>query len=474
MTVPGSNSVKNHALSRRSLLKTGLYAGLATLGGGLFVGGCGRRRRARPNILLITIDTVRPDFLGCYGYSKNTSPNLDAFAAESLLFEKCLTHAPETRLSFASILTGFWPHETKVTTNRRLPNGLVTVAETLLRNGYDTAAVISNYMLRKTLGYEQGFAVYDDAMQQREIIRKWPERIAQYTTDRAIKMLTDYSGERFFMWIHYQDPHGPYTPPQPYSKMFIDPAAQPRELRLNDSLSGIGGIPAYQRLGRNLDFNYYVSQYEGELRYQDEHFGRLVAALKKLRYYDDTFIILTSDHGEGMGEHNYYFAHGETLYQHMTHVPLMIRFGRDFIGRRSDVVQQIDFAPTILNIAGVEPQLPYRGRDLRREYDEPPEVFAEMKSPLLSDGVKFSLVSNGLKMIYTPLYGTCELYNLQTDPAEEQDLINSPDYATTVPNMKTKLLSMRKDDRLGITDTGPEQQLSEEELEKLKSLGYLE
>jgi arylsulfatase A-like enzyme len=469
----GSKRKSVRGLNRREILKYGLYGGLTMgLSGSLWLTGCSKKRYGKgPSIILITVDTLRPDYLSCYGYSKNTSPNIDQFAADGLLFENCLSHAPETRLSIASILSGFLPHETKVTKNILLTGGVETIAEILQRQGYKTAAVISNYVLRKNLGYEQGFMIYDDTMDERELVRRLPERIAQYTTDRAIELLKRFRKDSLFIWIHYQDPHGPYTPPKPFNQMFRNPAQKPRNIRVNTSVSGRGGIPSYQMLGINTDYHYYVSQYEGEIRYQDTHFKRLIDALKQLDLYDDALIILSSDHGEGMGEHDYYFAHSENLYSHLTHVPLIVKYGKELAGRRTDFVQHIDIVPTIFSILGLEADSRFRGRDLREPHKTNREIFAEMNCPFVKDSIKFSIVTQGLKLIHTPLYQQYELFDLKGDPQEKRNLISEPAYGKDVEDMKKRLNHICKEDFLDLRTISP-YKLTEEEIRKLKSLGY--
>jgi len=464
-------------ITRREILKYGLYGGLSVaLSGSHLLSGCGKLGHGKkPSIILITVDTLRADHLGCYGYSRNTSPNIDAFAKDALLFENCLSHAPDTRMSFASMLSGFLPHETKTTKILRpLPTGVNTIAEILRQQGYETAAVISNYVLRKGLGFEQGFMTYDDTMNQRELVRPWPERTAGPTTDRAIELLTQLHKTQLFMWIHYQDPHGPYTPPGYFAELFQTHEQSPRNIKANTSLSGCGGIPSYQRLGANRDFHYYVSQYDGEIRYQDEHFKRLIEALMRLGLYDDALIIFSSDHGEGMGEHDYFFSHGERLYSGLTHVPLIIKYGKTLTGKRTDFVQHIDIVPTILNMLDIKPDSRFRGRDLLKQYGTKKEIFAEMDSPLIKDGIKFSIVLDGLKLIYTPLYQQYELFELETDPYEEYNLINDQKYQGQAEDLKIRLDRIRKEDFLKIDYVKKPQKLTEDEIKNLRSLGYIQ
>ena len=339
-------------LSRRTMLKYGVYGGAAAaLSSNLWLGGCSKLgKKKRPNIFLIIIDTLRPDHLSCYGYPRNTSPNIDQFAKNALLFENCFSHASSTGGSCACILSGFLAHETKVLVyGYALPSAVEILPEMLRRQGYKNAAVISNYVLRKRTNWTQGFDVFDDTMDDKELVRGLPERTAKGTTDRAIELINQFSRDPLFMWIHYQDPHGPYTPPKQYAGMFWNPDdKKPRNIKVNKKESGTGGIPSYQKLPNNsTNYHYYVSQYDAEIRYIDEHFKRLIDTLKEQGIYDESLIILTSDHGEGMGEHNYYFAHGENLYNQLIHVPLIIRHGNELTGRRKDFVQHLDIVPTI-------------------------------------------------------------------------------------------------------------------------------
>ena len=474
MDKTGKQTLREH-ISRRQVLKYGIYGGLtASASNMLWLTGCGKKAKSKgPSIILITVDTLRPDYLGCYGCTEDTSGNIDRFAEDALLFENCLSHAPETRLSFASMLSGFLPYETKIAEKNWFPKEVKTLAEILKRQGYKTAAVVSNFVLRKGLGWEQGFAIYDDTMNENELVRNLPERIAEYTTNRAIELLRQFHKKPLFLCVHYQDPHGPYTPPEPYNKMFQNPRQLPHYIRLSRSMSGYGGIPSYQKLQTHRDYHHYVSQYKGEIRYQDEHFKRLIDALKQLGLYDSAFIVFSSDHGEGMGEHNYYFAHGENLYNNQIHVPLIIKLGTQLAGRRTDLVGHIDIVPTILNIAGIEPDQHLRGGDLRKEPETKREIFAEMNSPLLLERIKYAIVLDELKLIHAPRYKQYELYNIKVDPHEENNLISNSQYVQQTDDLKTRLKRICEEDFLKLPSDIKRREFTNEEIEKLKSLGYL-
>lgn len=462
-------------LSRREILKCGLYGSLAaSLSPSLWLSGCRtRRHKKRPWVFLISVDTLRADHLGCYGYHRNTSPAIDRFAEDALLFKNCLSHAPITGSSCASMLSGLLPHEIKVVGNNSPPRKAKMLAEILKSAGYKTLGVVSNYVLRKGIGWEQGFKIYDTSFGDRELVRRTPERIAEDTTDRAVELLKKFHTEQLFMWIHYQDPHGPYIPPKTFAEMFRDHGKRAANLKLNETVSGWGGIPSYQKLGENTDLHYYISQYDGEIRYFDDHFNRLLDALKELGRFERSLIIFTSDHGEGMGEHDYYFAHGENLYNSLIHVPLIVKFGREMTGIRTDFVQHVDIVPTILKILGIETKFRFRGNDLRRICSPDRDIFAEMISSTNEYETKSSIVSGGFKLIHTPVYKQYELFNLIEDPYEERNLIDDPNYRQRGQDLTARLSKTPKGDLLELRKGSRRRRLTNEEKEKLKSLGYV-
>jgi len=422
------------------------------------------RSPGRGNIILISVDTLRPDHLGCYGYGKNTSPAVDAFAKDAVLFENCFAQAPTTRPSCASFLSGFFPHECKVTFNSdNLPPQVKTIAEHLKGRGYRTMAVSSNFVLGPGSGFDQGFDVFDNTLDDLELVRRVPERVAANTTDAAIGLL-ESAGDRFFLWVHYQDPHGPYTPPPPFDTAFLDPARQTRKIPLNSTLSGIGGIPWYQWQGNEDDYGFYVARYDGEIGYTDEHIGRLLQALKDKGLYDGALIIFTSDHGEGMGEHDYFFAHGEFVYNNLARVPLVIRQAKALPGRRSDYAQLLDIVPTILRYAGMKPGSNLRGRNLLGAALSPTPILCEM------DG-KYSMIENGIKVIAHVEEREFMLFDLRADMDEQRDLITDQSYEGYIKPLLTQIDDFIAEDRIKGAVAAPAD-LSDEDKEKLKTLGY--
>jgi arylsulfatase A-like enzyme len=425
-------------------------------------------RAGRPSIILISVDTLRPDHLGCYGYDKATSPHVDAFAGESILFERCFSQAPTTRPSCGTILSGYFPHELKIFNNSdNLSPAVVTVAERLRGAGYLTLGVVSNFVLRNGAGFEQGFDYYDDRMDDAEITRGIPERIAAKTTDAAIGLLRLHHKARLFMWIHYQDPHGPYNPKPPYDTMFLDASVEPRNLPVNATISGMGGIPSYQAINGQRDYYHYRARYDGEIRYFDEHFGRLLEEIKALGLYDNALIILTADHGEGMGEHDYYFAHGEYVYNSLIHVPLIVHMGGNHPAARKDLARLVDVVPTILGAAGVKPEESYHGVDMLAAGVDGAPIFSEMPG-------RYSVIKNGMKLIHHAEDNEYLLFDINTDPDETHDLLNAPDYEDILRPMVAALAGFRRQDVLGDLVRRDTQRLTTDEREKLKALGYVQ
>lgn len=421
----------------------------------------------RPSIILISVDTLRRDRLGCYGYGEAVSPAIDAFAADALLFENSYSHAPTTRPSVATMLTGFYPHECRVVSNSEdLPYLLNTIADYLREEGYTTLAVSSNFVLGPNSGFDQGFDIFDHRLDQMEMVRKVPERTADKTTDAALRLIEGNRKNRFFLWIHYQDPHGPYTPPSPYDTQFLRTAAEPEILPVNSDLSGVGGIPSYQRIGNNRDAWFYRARYDGEIRFLDLHVGRLLTELKGLGLYDNSLLIFTADHGEGMGEHDYFFAHGEYLYETLIAVPLIVRFGPGMSGRRRELVGLIDVLPTILEAAGAKGDPALRGRDLLGKKLAPAGVFSEMEG-------RFSFIRDGFKLIHHADKDQMMLYDLTTDAAELFNLVTDPEHGKAARALAAKMDSARAEDHFGDAIQRIQADFSEEDKAKLKSLGYV-
>jgi arylsulfatase A-like enzyme len=425
------------------------------------------------NVILITIDTLRADHLSVYGYPRQTSPALDALAREGVLFKNAYSQGSETNPSLSSLMTSYLPLETKVVRNNVvLPAGAETLAEILRSHQYRTGAIVSNFSLRRGSGFEQGFETYDDHMDDRSQT-KWEgtERLAPKTTAAAINWLKAHSRDKFFLWIHYMDPHYPYLPPPPYNTMFLTPQLAPdRWVPFNNSGSGKGGIDSSAQLGNRHELQFYISQYDGEIRFFDQSLGDLLQALRAFQLMDNTLIVLVGDHGEGMGEHDYYFAHHEFVYEGLLRVPLLVRFpdGHQAGQIISNPVAAVDVLPTILETLAVEPPRTARGRHLL--LPEPRSIFA--MTAYRSE--KMALIAEGKKLVETD--EQTELYDLQKDPNEQNNLVTeevTEEEFNTVARLKQVLAGVMEEDRLGL-GAPVYWNLDDASERKMKALGYVQ
>lgn len=423
------------------------------------------RTDPQPDIILITVDTLRADHLGVYGYHRDTSPFLDQFASESLVFDRFYAQSSETIPSTGSIMTGFYPHESGATSNSfQLPDEARTLAEILKEKGYATMAVISNGVLQRRSNFHQGFDLFDEELNQRELNRNKAERCAADTTDTAVRLLKSRKDGKFFLWIHYIDPHGAYFPPEEsYRSLFTDGIRSKKGLKLNRTGSGHGGIPGYQRLGDQRNPKYYIAQYDGEIRYTDREIGRLFEELKSLGLYDDSLIIFSSDHGEGMGEQDYYFAHGESLQRGLIHLPFFLHWANR-TGRTDQPAQQVDIVPTILDAAGIETDLPFRGESLLGKLQGPRDIYSEINQ--LS-----SLIRGEYHLTCDAKAKRCGFFDMKIDQDETSNLAGNPTLKPVITGMMTALKTLKEERRVDL----PRRHIDfdRQARENLRSLGYV-
>jgi arylsulfatase A-like enzyme len=344
----------------------------------LLVTGCGGPEApaveplpARSNLLLITIDTLRADHLSSYGYVRETSPVIDRLAAEGVRFAEPSAQWPKTGPSFASLFTATYSKDNGIV--RRIgtpiPCRFEMLAELLQRQGYATYAVVANGALASDFYFDQGFDTYietwkldrgDDA----DTESRDPNR-AGAVTELAVGLLDRIARERtekdrpFFLWVHYLDPHAPYSPPgewsdkfqgdehwSPEPKVHIDPDKATQQMY---------GIGREQVLDGHDELAFYVARYDAEIAYNDAQVGRLLEAMKQRGLMDRTLTVLTSDHGESLGEHHYYFDHGRFGFQTCLKVPLIFHYPGVLKPRvDEDPVELIHLAPTLLEVAGVD------------------------------------------------------------------------------------------------------------------------
>jgi len=351
---PARRGSRGTSLLKRLLLYSLGSAALVLL-------GCGRPEPSGPDLVLITVDTLRADRLGCYGGRRDLGPAICSVGDSGTRFTWAFAAAPLTVPSVASILTSTYPSEHGFSqwSTDPLTKDLKTLAEILAAHGYRTAAFVSNPLLRRARDLERGFHLYDDRMPRRERSRPdYAERIARDATEAALDWLADARGP-WFLWIHYQDPHGPYEPPE--APEIREPPGG-RRLPVLEHQSGWHGIPAYQALPGLRRPESYARRYDEEIRYVDLHIGRVLEALAARER--TPIVVLTADHGEALGEDGYYFAHGHSVGLDQVRVPLLIRAPGLPNGVVPHPVSLLDVAPTLVHLAGRSQPRTFRGRSL--------------------------------------------------------------------------------------------------------------
>lgn len=328
--------------------------------------GCEREtapiaREPGPPVFLLTVDTLRADHLTPYGYGRDTTPSLAAFAEDAVVFTRAFTTTPLTVPSYASLLTGLYPHQHGVRTKgQALPTpSPPTLAESLALNGYDAAGVVSSgLMLNRLSGLGRGFRAWDERFPASGSGPVF-ERSARPTVEAALAVIGQLQQPAFF-FLHLVDPHGPYVPPAIHRMQYVS--------RKGAYLDGIA-VPEYQRIQGARVVGDYIDAYDAEIRYADAEIGRLLSHLRATGEYDRALVIFTSNHGESFGEDGVYFAHDGTLNEATTRIPLMIKppGGRTASApaRWDGVVSLVDLAPTILDYANVERTASLAGISLR-------------------------------------------------------------------------------------------------------------
>jgi arylsulfatase A-like enzyme len=310
----------------------------------------------RLNVLLITIDTLRFDHLGCYGYRRRTTPAVDSLAADGVLFTHAYAQRPKTSPNFACLLTGTYPQRHGVRrTKRPLPGSAFTLAEVLQSEGYATCGVVTNGNLFPAFGFDQGFDEYE-----------YGHGGAQAGTEIALDWLEQGGRGPFFLWVHHTDPHTPYRPPAPYDDVFVDEVEygnHPLEIVKGDPL---GGIHPGLLIEGPLDLDYYISQYDGEIAYTDYWVGKMLEGLRAHGLAQNTLVVFTADHGESLGEHEYYFEHGLLAYDQSARIPLIFSLpggmGRGAL--ETHVFESVDLMPTVMDLLGMESPITCQGRSV--------------------------------------------------------------------------------------------------------------
>ncbi len=419
---------------------------------------------SRPNVLLVTVDTLRADRMSGYGYARPTTPRIDEWMAGGVRFDQARTIEPLTAPALTSLLTSVDPHDHGASRNGlRMRSGLASLPKALQAHGYRTAAIVGNWTLRHNLtGLGEHFERYDELLTR----RRWfglvnGEANGEDVTDAAVQWLDAHvagaSGQPFFLWVHYVDPHAPYVL-----------HAEHRE-----------------RLGLSGDVS-RQDRYDTEVAFVDEAAGRLLAHVRRRGLEPQTLVVFTADHGESLGEHGYW-GHGRNLYEATLRVPLAIRWpGRIAPGSIDAPALLLDVAPTILGLVEVGAPASFGGFDwtgvlagqapprdrLTRYQAHRGVVLSKHDSDLVRQSglLQVGLIRGTSKEIYYVRDQRTERYDLAADPNELRSL--EPPKGPPSEGMLSWMKAVY--DGLALLDDAPLEPLDGESAARLQSLGYVD
>lgn len=427
---------------------------------------------SRPNVLLYVIDTLRADHLGLYGYPKPVSPHLDALAAESVVFDRAYAQSGWTRSSVASILTGLTPYAHRVLGREdALPSSVPSLAGLLQAAGYETVGAVSNVNLAPELGFGRGFDRYAPVYLQHD-----PALAGQLNDELLAWLRGRRKAAPFFAYLHSMEPHDPYDPPEPFRRRFAPHLTTGLRTPAAEAIAAAQARhPGLTPEEIRADF---TALYDGEIAANDAEIGRLLQALRAAGLYEDTLIIIVSDHGEEFLDHGLW-GHGHSLYSEILHVPLILKLpgGRRAGERRGDLAGHIDLLPTILAAAGVRIPAEAQGRDLFESSGGLESSSGPGEAPVLSllqlDGAGMASVIEPERQLirWHPDRpgGRSEMYDLRTDPHEHRNLMGQD--LLWAGFMTHRLRELRRTHERSFT--APRVPLDGELGKRLRALGYV-
>jgi len=442
----------------------------------IWLSGCSGKPepRKKTNVILISIDTLRKDHCSIHGYPKDTTPVLRKLASKGILFDSAYSPTAETGPSHATMFTSLYPITHRVIKNGiNLASSNHTIAEYLDKFGYQTAAVVGSFVLDSKFGFAQGFPFYEDNFTMERSTQKLTEWIgneikegfdqpAADTSKKAIEWLQkNHASQRpFFLFVHYYDPHDPYVAPESFACRYVPQKKDPTWIETR------------------------VGQYDAEIAYTDHEIGNLIKTLEWMGHIDDTLIVITSDHGEGLGQHGH-LGHTINLYEELVRVPLLF-YWPNHIPRDRIInvpVELVDLMPTIFDLIGItDDEFPFQGQDLspailnnttlnknrpiflqRRPYNN------KVVSNTWLNGEKFGIRVGKYKYIVGKDENTTELFDLSMDPHELSNLYDAlPEKAA---ELETRLEKWKKENTRQSTEQNI---ISDEDRKRLETLGYVD
>ena len=465
------------SLSRRKLLKLGLLGGgAAAATGGMLLWN---RKKTIPKkklpigasprtVILITLDTTRADHLGCYGYNRDTSPNLDRLAEHAMVFDRAIAPGTWTLPSHASLFTGKFPtshgaqydpkgelqlksalekHEPSWDRFRASTIGSteVTIADILSRSGFITGAVVAGPWLKRIFGLDKGFEHFDD-----NYISELNGRLADNVTDHAIEFLEETQGSSRFLFLNYFDPHSPLQPPEKFAHKFLP-----------------GGPPLP---GWSLSREQMLGLYDAEIGFMDHHIGRLFDWLRDKQEYSDALIVVTADHGTLIGEHDEW-GHGATPYQEVVHIPMIFKPPGKGRGqeRSSTWMQLTDVAPMILKQLEIDAPPNIQG-SLPPNIEHPILIESRTLPSVDTKGHWLGMIKDDVKYVWNS-NGKHMMFNLADDPQENHNRFsdNLPECHAAFNEMTSYLAGLPQP-----SASGQDRRIDQETLDALKNLGYVQ
>jgi len=450
----------------------------------------------RPNLVIVTLDTVRADHFGALGNRDIDTRHFDSVAREGTLFTAASAVAPVTGPSHAAMFTGTGPWENGVLLNGiPVPPDRAMLAERLVGEGYATGAFVSAFVLEGGLGFDRGFTVYDDefsAVRGKSRLlgerflgmlarRLDPDAVLERRGADTVDLALAWEAEQaspYFLWVHLFDPHGPYKPPPPYDTRYY--SGDPRD-PAHTSMQGVTGYAPYLRksLEGITDLEYVLAQYRGEVSYADAQLGRLMEGLD----LDHTLLVVMGDHGESLGEHGQWFDHGDDVYETSVHVPFAMRWpGHVPVQRVDTPVDGTDLAPTVLaalglsreGTSGIDALAEARAHGASMTFDRAANQAEREAGRITQPRYRMaSLRGLSSRWVHAELGGKGEYFELASDPRGERDV--AP--ATLAAPEGGQLLDLLRRQTEGLFEGDTSRsaaELSPEDRAMLEQLGYLE
>ena len=433
---------------------------------------CGRYRGY--NLVILVLDTLRADHLGCYGYFRNTSPWIDKLSEQAIMYENAFASIPITLPSHASILTGLYPQNSGLLYNfGQLPERISTLATILKEEGYQTAAIVSTAVLKKAKRLDRGFDEYYHNFDQTamgETVPAWKAKgIAEDANRYSYDWLNKVKDERFFLLINYYDTHAPFIIQPEYWNLF-NAASDKFTAYLKR---------VFPQMITSESKRKTITRYDRAIAYVDNQINELAKYLKKIGVMENTIIIITSDHGNGLYQHHDYWTHGLYLYDEQIKIPLILILPGWPSGRISNIVETVDLMPTILDLMGIsllnridgKSTIPFlesgKGGKANLAF-----AMTALQSPEDKTRRQYCVRTPNSKLIFEE-DGAEEFYDLKSDPFEKRDIMkeSGEKELKEISRMKKEGLNWLKSlDKRPSGRKKPDNQT----LKELRALGYLQ